>query len=203
MAEGLSTLARSWARIYRKKKGSNVRNAPGIFSPRIERALVRANRCCIAAMLGVMFILVFTNVVTRYCLGFSIATAEEISTFLMIWVTYLGAGLALREGRLASIDALQDRLPPWCQRPVRFFLWIVLFGFFAIFLVYSIGFVSLGWSQLTFALMIPRGIPYLVLPVGAALFVLHLIFFFRRWMRKEWEATSPLDVEERSEVIKR
>lgn len=99
---------------------------------KLEETLVKLNRWCIGGMLGVMFLLVFTNVVTRYCLGFSIAVAEEISTFLMIWVTYLGAGLALREGKLASIDALQDRLPPLVERPVRIFLGIVIVAFFTL-----------------------------------------------------------------------
>lgn len=33
--------------------------------------------------MGIMFILVFINVVTRYIFGFSFATTEEISTFLV------------------------------------------------------------------------------------------------------------------------
>ena len=78
---------------------------------RAERFFVRANQAVIGAMMVVMFALVFTNVVTRYVLGFSIAWAEEVSSFLMIWITYLGAGLALRQGRLVAIDLFQDMLP--------------------------------------------------------------------------------------------
>lgn len=157
------------------------------ITARLEAALVRINRWVIAVMLGVMFLLVFTNVVTRYCLGFSIAIAEEISTFLMIWVTYLGAGLALREGKLASIDALQDRISSWLVKPIRVLLGLVTLAFFTVLAFYGIRFVSLGWSQETFALMIPRGIPYLVLPAGAILFALHLIFFFERWSNRQWD----------------
>jgi len=159
---------------------------------RLETRILRLNRWCIGVMLGVMFVLVFTNVITRYCLGFSIASAEEISTFLMIWVTYLGAVLALREGKLASIDALQDRLPPSLLRPVRVFLGLAMVAFFAALALYGVQFVSLGWSQETFALMIPRGIPYLVLPLGSVLFALHILLCFGRWVGRQWDrAQSP------------
>lgn len=154
---------------------------------KLDAALVRINKFSVGIMLMVMFVLVFGNVVTRYCFGFSIAAAEEISTFLMIWVTYLGAGLALREGKLASIDAIQDKLPSHWVRIIRIFLGCASIAFFALLVFYGVQFVSLGWSQETFALMIPRGIPYLVLPAGALLFALHFILFFKRWTQRQWE----------------
>ena len=153
----------------------------------LNAVIVRINRWCIGVMMCAMFVMVFANVVTRYCLGFSIAAAEEIPTFLMIWVTYLGAGLALREGRLASIDVLQDRLPTKLRSLLRISLGVVMGAFFLLLSWYGVGLVILGWSQETFALMIPRGIPYLVVPIGAVLFVVHLIFFFRMWVRKDWD----------------
>ena len=85
---------------------------------KLEHIFLRTNQVLIGGMMGIMFILVFVNVVTRYIFGLSFATTEEISTFLMIWITYIGAGLALREGRLAAIDLFQDMLPP---KSLRFF----------------------------------------------------------------------------------
>lgn len=157
---------------------------------RFERTFVRVNRWIIAAMLGIMFIFVFTNVVTRYCFGFSIATAEEISTFLMIWITYLGAGLALREGRHASIDLLQDRLPALARRWLRVFLGVFILLFFLLLTYFGVRFCILGWSQETFATQIPRGIPYLVMPLGALAFALHLVLFFRGWLDRNWEGAA-------------
>ncbi len=86
---------------------------------RAEQVFVRANQAFIGAMMVTMFALVFTNVVTRYGFGFSIAWAEEVSGFLMIWITYIGAGLALRQGRHVAIELFQDMLPPRMCRAVR------------------------------------------------------------------------------------
>ena len=79
---------------------------------KLEHIFLRTNQVLIGSMMGGMFILVFVNVVSRYIFGLSFATTEEISTFLMIWITYIGAGLALREGRLAAIDLFQDMIQP-------------------------------------------------------------------------------------------
>ena len=154
---------------------------------RFEKTLIRVNAFIIGVMMIVMFVLVFTNVVTRYCFGFSIATAEEISTFLMIWVTYLGAGLALREGRHASIDILQDLLGDRARRIVRALLGIALLIFFALLCWYGARFAQFGWGLETITTQIPKGIPYLGIPIGAALFMLHLVFVFRNWLDRRWD----------------
>ena len=157
---------------------------------RIEHLLVRANAFIIGLMMIVMFVLVFTNVVTRYCFGFSIATAEEISTFLMIWVTYLGAGLALREGRHASIDFFQDLLGGRAQIFLRALLGVLLILFFGLLCWYGAKFAHFGWRLETIATQIPKGIPYLCIPLGAALFVVHLLFVFRKWLDRSWHADA-------------
>lgn len=154
---------------------------------RIEKALVRFNEVLIGLMMIVMFVLVFTNVVTRYCFGFSIATAEEVSTFLMIWVTYLGAGLALREGRHASIDILQDMLGERARLVLRTVLGLLLIVFFALLVWYGARFAHFGMRSETIATQIPKGIPYLGIPIGAALFIAHLVFVFRQWLERRWE----------------
>jgi len=86
---------------------------------RFERYLVTANRAIIFIMMAVMATLVFVNVVARYVLNFSIIWAEEVSQYLMIWIAFLGAGLALREGRHVALELLHDFLPGTLGRKVR------------------------------------------------------------------------------------
>jgi len=65
----------------------------------------------IAACLAAMVVLVFGNVVLRYAFNSGISVSEEVSRWLFIWVTFLGAIVALREhGHLGS-DLLVSRLP--------------------------------------------------------------------------------------------
>lgn len=154
---------------------------------RFGTAYVRLNQALIGVMMAAMFVLVFTNVVTRYGLGFSIAWAEEVSSFLMIWVTFLGAGLALREGRHVAIDLLQDHLPERQRRNLRLTLALVILAFLAFLTWFGVQFVVFGWRSVTFVTQIPRGVPYLAIPLGCAMFAVHLLLILPRFVARDWD----------------
>jgi TRAP-type C4-dicarboxylate transport system permease small subunit len=154
---------------------------------KFDQFFVRANQILIGVMMLVMFILVFINVLGRYGIGKSWAAAEEVSTFLMIWVAYLGAGLALREGRHAAIDMVQDKLPAGLRRSVRALLGIVMLGFFGMLAWLGIRMSIFGWAQETIATQMPTGVPYLAIPLGSIMFCMHLVLTFKDWVDRRWE----------------
>jgi len=149
---------------------------------RFERYLVTANRAIIFIMMAVMATLVFVNVVTRYVFNFSIIWAEEVSQYLMIWIAYLGAGLALREGRHVAVEMLQDRLPTALGRRVRMAVGGLVLAFLGAVTVLGFQFVVFVWNQETPVLNISLGIPSLAIPIGALLFALHLLLMFRNYV---------------------
>src|SRR3954468_19812434 len=68
-------------------------------------------RVTIALCLAVMVVLVFTNVVLRYAFNSGIATSEELSRWLLVWLTFLGAIVALRQHAHLGVDSLVRALP--------------------------------------------------------------------------------------------
>ena len=78
--------------------------------------------CCrwinllIALALAVMVVMVFGNVVLRYAFNSGIAISEEVSRWLFVWITFLGAIVAVRERGHLGTDFLLARLPPLGQR---------------------------------------------------------------------------------------
>ncbi|OOG47649.1 C4-dicarboxylate ABC transporter permease [Polaromonas sp. A23] len=64
-----------------------------------------------AASLAVMVVLVFTNVVLRYAFNSGISVSEELSRWLFVWLTFLGAIVALNERAHLGTDTLVARLP--------------------------------------------------------------------------------------------
>ena len=72
----------------------------------------RAIEGLIALMLAVMVVLVFGNVVLRYGFNSGITLSEEVSRWLFIWMTFLGAVVALREHAHLGVDMVVQRLPP-------------------------------------------------------------------------------------------
>ncbi len=65
----------------------------------------------IALMLAIMVLLVFSNVVLRYGFNSGIAESEEVSRWMFIWITFLGAIVALRERAHLGVDMVVSRLP--------------------------------------------------------------------------------------------
>lgn len=66
----------------------------------------------IAFMLAVMVVLVFGNVVLRYGFNSGITVSEEVSRWLFIWMTFLGAIVALKEHGHLGVDMVVQKLPP-------------------------------------------------------------------------------------------
>ena len=65
----------------------------------------------IGGLLALMVVLVFGNVVLRYAFNSGITISEEIARWAFVWLTFLGAVVALKEhGHLGS-DMLVSRLP--------------------------------------------------------------------------------------------
>lgn len=63
-----------------------------------------------AACLLVMVILVLSNVILRYAFSSGITVSEEISRWLFVWITFLGATFALREHGHLGTEMLVGRL---------------------------------------------------------------------------------------------
>ena len=72
----------------------------------------RLLKVAIAICLAAMVVLVFTNVVLRYLFNSGIATSEELSRWLLVWLTFLGAIVALRQHAHLGVDSLIRALPP-------------------------------------------------------------------------------------------
>lgn len=65
----------------------------------------------LVAALAVMVALVFTNVVLRYGFNSGLTVSEELSRWLFVWMTFLGAFIGLRDHSHLGTDTLVARLP--------------------------------------------------------------------------------------------
>ena len=65
----------------------------------------------LVAALAVMVVLVFGNVVLRYAFNSGITVSEEVSRWLFVWLTFLGAIVAMKEHGHLGTDMLVSRLP--------------------------------------------------------------------------------------------
>lgn len=149
----------------------------------VEIWLVRLNRWALIALVGVMAVLVFSNVVSRYLLNFSMIWVEELTRYLMVWVGFLGAGLVLRLGAHIAVEAFQDVLPRPAAQVLRAGIVALLGATFAAMTWLGVRYAAFAWDQETPALNWNTGAIYLAIPIGSALMLAHLVFIARSYVR--------------------
>jgi TRAP-type C4-dicarboxylate transport system permease small subunit len=71
----------------------------------------RGLKFVIVLCLAAMVVLVFGNVALRYLFNSGIVVSEELSRWLLVWLTFLGAIVAVREHGHLGVDTLVRALP--------------------------------------------------------------------------------------------
>ena len=90
----------------------------------------------ISVALAVMVVLVFGNVVMRYAFNSGITLSEELSRWLFVWVTFLGAIVAMKDGAHLGSDTIVSKLSVRWQKIflvighglMLFICWLILKG---------------------------------------------------------------------------
>ncbi len=147
-----------------------------------ERLLMRLNRGALVALLAAMALIIFANVVLRYATSQSIEWAEEVARYLMVWLTFLGAGPVLRYGGHIAVENLQDALPPRAAVALRVLIAALLFGFFAFMVWFGIQYVQRAQFQMTPTTQVSMGWVYAAMPVGGLLLIAHLALVGRGYV---------------------
>jgi TRAP-type C4-dicarboxylate transport system permease small subunit len=159
-----------------------------------ETWLIAANRWVLIVLLAIMAVLVIANVFSRYVFSHSFTWVEEATRYMMIWTTFLGAGLALRVGGHIAIDSLAAALPVRAARVVRVLIVAVLAATLAVIAWLGVQYVDFAWEQETPVLGWSFGKVYLAIPIGAALMLMHLALVARGWIASgEWEKVEGFD----------
>ena len=115
-----------------------------------------------ALLLAVMVVLVFGNVVLRYAFNSGITISEELSRWLFVWMTFLGAIVALRENGHLGTDMLVARLGRTgkrvclvlAQASMLYVTWLLLTGAWAQVVINReveapVSGLSVGWFYLS------------------------------------------------------
>jgi TRAP-type C4-dicarboxylate transport system permease small subunit len=142
---------------------------------RINRLYERVLYIVGAALMGTMVIVVSMQIFARYVLGDSLSWTDEMARFLMVWITFLFAGISFRRGEMIAVEILSAKLP----KLARVFLMIV--GALASILLFGLltwfGYSYAEWNmiQVSSALQLPLYYVYLAVPVGCGLMVPHVI----------------------------
>lgn len=138
----------------------------------ISKWITKLEELCLAwGILGIAA-LTIGNVIARTLFGTSLVFAEEISQFLIVFVTFLGIGYAAGQGRHIRMTALYDQLP---ERPRKALAVMIAATTSA--LLFYLSYLAVRYALDTVrelesvspALRVPLWIVYLAAPLGFVL----------------------------------
>jgi TRAP-type C4-dicarboxylate transport system permease small subunit len=122
-----------------------------------------------------MLLCAIMQVMFRYVLKISVPWTEEAARFALIFVTFWGAAIALREREHIEITTLLEKIPK-IPRLLMQLVFIVAIGIFLVnVFVGSLGMIKLTWETPVGSIgWLKTGHVYLFLPSGIILMVIYL-----------------------------
>ncbi len=141
----------------------------------------------IFAVFTAMVVVTFLQVVLRSGFSSSIPWAEEVARYSMIWLTFLGAALCIKERSHPRVDYFIRKFPDNLHRLVNVLVNVIVGLFVTVISYYSLTLVETSMANRTPALGLPMGYINLALPVAGLLMILYLVTDSIRWLRTDGE----------------
>ena len=131
----------------------------------------------------VICIEVLVEVSFRYVLHMPLPWGAEVSQTLLVWITFVGATLALYRGEHMTIKLAINKIPASVlRRALETVAHLAVLGFLIIGAWSGWQVVERTWSMRTTTLQIPAGVLYLAFPTGCLLmFFIALRDLVRVW----------------------
>lgn len=160
--------------------------------PQFVRLLTRPIEVLVALLLFAMMAALLAEVVLRFTVQTSLPWSSEFARYAMVWITFLGAALAIRDRDHIRVTFFVNLLPRVGRRYALVMIDVVLLAFVAVMLRYSVGVVQTEMGMRTSALDIPFGYVVLAMPVAGVLMVVYLLADIGALLRGEDEADEEI-----------
>jgi TRAP-type C4-dicarboxylate transport system permease small subunit len=119
---------------------------------------------------------VFAQVLSRFVLKTPLSWTEELSRFALIWLTFIAASVALREGGHFVVDLVSRYLPPKLINHYHKLILLVNLVFVMVLFFAGLQIVPVAHMQESAALNVHMSYVYLSIPCGAALMIIDILF---------------------------
>jgi TRAP-type C4-dicarboxylate transport system permease small subunit len=126
----------------------------------------------VGAMLVAICFIVFGGVFFRYFLHIGLGWTEEAARYLQVWMTFLGATVAVKRWSHFQLLLVNDRIPPHWRRATRVFALCVVMGLAVVMIVNGAEITEISWAQTSPIMSWNFGYLYLVVPISGALMLI-------------------------------
>jgi len=152
-----------------------VKNTVLRIISRFDDNLAKGEAAVLIAIVAVMTVVVFLQVLYRYVFAQPLQWSEELARYLFVWLSIMGATLALQKKGHFGLDLFYKMLSSRLRRIVKFPVYLLLGIVIFVILFQGIILVQKTVLQESPAMGISMGWAYASLPVGGALMAIHLI----------------------------
>jgi TRAP-type C4-dicarboxylate transport system permease small subunit len=158
------------------------------------------NTIAVISMTAVSLI-IFGQVVSRYGFNYTPIWSEELSRFLIVWSIFIGVSIGVRNNQHIGVDAIIRFLPHRLKVASEVLLNLIGVIVLAVLIFNSIEFIqhTMEFEQLSPAMRIPMYIPYIAMPVGLSLSIIHFIHNIVKLFTTPDEAEKALCISEHLE----
>jgi TRAP-type C4-dicarboxylate transport system permease small subunit len=147
--------------------------------------LNRAVELTSAGMLAVMVIVIFLQVIFRSVIKSAIPWSEELARYLMVWITFLGASIAVKRQGHIGVAALIRILSPSNKRRACLLANALSMVFFAAMIVLGYSILGIVQPQLSPAIELSMAVPYSAILAGGTLMLLYSLYDFIKVFRAQ------------------
>lgn len=128
---------------------------------------------CVVCIAG-MVILTGAQIVCRLWFT-ALVWSEELTRYLMVWATFLGASCVYRRMGHISVTVIRDLFPVSVRKCMEIVCHLLCGAFFIAAAMYGLDYMNIQSRQLSAALRIPMSYVYLAIPVGCGLMTFHVV----------------------------
>ena len=143
-----------------------------ILTP-VSDVLDKVCSVAIVIMLGLMVIITGVQIVCRTWFT-ALSWSDEVTRYLLIWSTFLGATVVYRHNGHISVNLLREAVPPKASKVLRVLVHVVCLVLFAVLEYYSIRYCGKLTKTAT-ALPIKMKYIYLCIPISMAIMMVHAL----------------------------
>ena len=143
-----------------------------ILTP-ISNALDKICSVAIVIMLGAMVIITGAQIICRTWFT-ALSWSDEVTRYLLIWSTFLGATVVYRHNGHLSVTLLQDAVGPRAAKALRVAVHVICFVLFTVLLYYSTLY-CMKLKKTATAMPIKMKYIYSCIPVSMVIMMVHAL----------------------------
>ncbi len=142
---------------------------------RLLDGITEVVKVVMVCMTCVIFFITISTVFTRYILNFVPSWSEEVPRYLLVWITYLGAGLAVNYREHISLDFFFNLMPLRARQIGGMLLNVLIAIVGLIMVIYGLGLLNQFGDDLMESIPVRNFWLYLAMPISGGLMILYII----------------------------